>query len=252
MAIIYTHCGQTLFRNLKPVIFTCQSCGAEYEIFSDELKNKNHRCASCGARIADVAILNDEKYRDLIEFAKALEVSEVKVVGAERIRIDEKFRSLCEKPRCRNYAKSANCPPHSMMPHDFKVYLSTFAHVLAFKFDLDISAVSGEERYDKLFMLHDATVKIEQHAKTLGFARARGFSGGSCFRSYCREFDECEALKEGGQCRFPDKARPSLSGFGVNWHELSKILGWEMFKDADGNTNPQSTSVMIAGLVLIE
>jgi predicted metal-binding protein/DNA-directed RNA polymerase subunit RPC12/RpoP len=252
MAIIYKHCGQTLFRDLKPQVFTCQSCGAEYEIFSDEISLKNHRCNSCGARIIEVALLKNEAYKDLMQYARSLGASEARMFGVERIRIDENFRSLCEKPRCRNFGKTINCPPHSMMPQKFKEYLNSFMYVLAFKFEFPLDMLVGAERLIKLRLLHDTAVNIENHAKSIGFERARGFSGGSCFRTYCSEFDDCAALEKNGECRFPDKARPSLSGFGVNWHELSKTLGWQMLKDQDGNPNPKSETVMISGLVLVE
>jgi hypothetical protein len=39
---------------------------------------------------------------------------------------------------------------------------------------------------------------------------------------------------------------------GVNWHELSKSLGWAMRKNEDGETNPEADSIMMAGLVFLE
>jgi hypothetical protein len=39
---------------------------------------------------------------------------------------------------------------------------------------------------------------------------------------------------------------------GVNWHELSKSLGWAMQKNEDRDLNPKSETVMMAGLVFLE
>ena len=46
-----SHCpGFEQFRNLKSFICTCQNCGAEIEIFSDEF-NREHFCRSCKQKI---------------------------------------------------------------------------------------------------------------------------------------------------------------------------------------------------------
>lgn len=45
------HCpGYEQFKNLKSFVCTCQKCGAEKEIFSDEFEKK-HTCGKCGAEI---------------------------------------------------------------------------------------------------------------------------------------------------------------------------------------------------------
>ena len=45
------HCpGFQDLKHLKSFVCTCQGCGKEKEIFSDEF-NKEHRCAGCGEAI---------------------------------------------------------------------------------------------------------------------------------------------------------------------------------------------------------
>jgi predicted RNA-binding Zn-ribbon protein involved in translation (DUF1610 family) len=49
MADSTQHCpGLESHKSLKSLICKCDSCGAEKEIFSDEL-NREHRCDECGA-----------------------------------------------------------------------------------------------------------------------------------------------------------------------------------------------------------
>ena len=45
------HCpGYANFKNLKSFSCTCPSCGAEKEIFSDEV-DRPHKCGKCGKAI---------------------------------------------------------------------------------------------------------------------------------------------------------------------------------------------------------
>jgi hypothetical protein len=45
------HCpGFEQFRNLKSFVCTCDNCGTEKEIFSDEF-DKTHVCKGCGKKI---------------------------------------------------------------------------------------------------------------------------------------------------------------------------------------------------------
>jgi hypothetical protein len=62
---------------------------------------------------------------------------------------------------------------------------------------------------------------------------------------------KCIVLDNNEDCRFPDQARPSLSGLGVNFLELSKTLGWQ-FERITKDTNPDDVPMgMMAGMVLI-
>ena len=41
------------------------------------------------------------------------------------------------------------------------------------------------------------------------------------------EHSECAVISEKGECRNPEFARPSMSGFGINVSELMKPFGWK-------------------------
>lgn len=240
------------FYDLEPLDFACAACGEEYSIFSDELANRHHKCHKCGSRIAEVALMRDERIPELLAFARALGVSDAKLLGVDRITVQDHFRRQCEEPRCPNYSTSINCPPHSITPGRFRDHIKGFIHVLAFKFDMPMEAVQSEKRSEASLLLHETTATIENQAKSLGFERASGYSSGGCKKTFCYEHADCAALQEGGRCRHPDKARPSLSGMGVNWHELSKSLGWMMQKNESGRLNPGVKTVLMAGLVFLE
>jgi len=252
-AVVLKGCpSEDPFYDLNPIDFFCSVCDAEFTIFSDELANSYHKCHKCGSRIVEVALMYDERIPQLLAFAKSLGVSDAKLLRVDRIVVDDGFRSHCQEPRCPNYDTSVNCPPHSMTPGEFRDHLKDYVHVLAFKFDMPAEALNGAGRPEAGLLLHETTAAIEHYAVSLGFERARGYSSGGCKKTLCFEHANCEALQEGGQCRHPDKARPSLSGMGVNWHELSKSLGWMMLKNEDGDSNTTAETIMMAGLVLLE
>jgi len=139
--------------------------------------------------------------------------------------IEDRFRRSCEEPRCPSFDTSANCPPHSMLPAGFREIVSEYTRVLAFKFDVPTLALEGEDRREASRLLHETTAAIEHRARRLGFPNARGYSSGGCKQTFCNDHPLCAAIQPGGHCRNPDKARPSLSGMGVNWHNLTGDLG---------------------------
>jgi predicted metal-binding protein len=74
--------------------------------------------------------------------------------------------------------------------------------------------------------LQEIAAVTEQKAKSLGFTGSEGFAAGSCKLSFCKNDDHCQVLHGNGECRHPDSARPSMSGFGVDVGKLMKSVGW--------------------------
>lgn len=193
---------------------------------------------------------NKTNTQQLIKLAKQHGVSDVQLISAESIMVEDRFRLHCEKPKCPGFGQALSCPPHSMTPSEFRELLKTYQTALVFKYDFPIGIFETDERDDAAKLIHETSAALEQHAKTLGFVKAKSFAGGSCKLIFCKEFADCQALGETGVCRFPDLAKVSMSGLGVNFHELSKLLGWQMMKDEHG-AEIKSETAMMAGLVLI-
>jgi predicted metal-binding protein len=194
----------------------------------------------------------DERLSELVAFAMSLGISDARVLGVDEIRVEDRFRTYCGEPRCTNYNTSINCPPHSMTPAQFRDHIKSFRLVLAFKFDMPAEAVHGTGLREASLLLHETTAAIEHQSKTLGFERAGGFSSGGCKQTLCFEYEDCAALQVGGQCRHSDKARPSLSGMGVNWYELSQALGWVMRKPENEDLNERAETITMGGLVFLD
>jgi len=80
---------------------------------------------------------------------------------------------------------------------------------------------------------------------------SKGFAGGSCKQLFCRDHIDCRVLAEGRTCRHPDRARQSMSGFGINVSKLLQAAGWRMDKitrDTDPDDMPMGS---VSGLVSI-
>jgi len=100
-------------------------------------------------------------------------------------------------------------------------------------------------------LLHEITAAIETEAKRLGFPDSAGFAGGSCKPSFCHDYPNCRVIAEHGQCRHPEHARPSMSGFGVNVGELMKSAGWSTNLFTAGTAEGGEQLAWVAGLVLL-
>ncbi|HCY85871.1 MAG TPA: hypothetical protein DHV36_12115, partial [Desulfobacteraceae bacterium] len=145
---------------------------------------------------------------------------------------DEKLARFCVTPGCENYGQSKSCPPHVEGPAIFTQWLSDYTRALFFKIEVPSELLFSHDRRELFELLHRAAAAIEIEAKAMGFSRAKGFAGGSCKATFCHDKLSCRVIgsndgRHEGTCRFPDVARPSMSGYGVNVSELITAAGWD-------------------------
>ena len=194
---------------------------------------------------------DEENMEKLIDAARALGATAAAFVGAADIVIDDKLADICRDPGCPDYGQSPSCPPHHGGPDGLREILKKHRRALAFKIELPPDAMSGADLREIFYLLHLIASGVERAAAQIGYTRARGFAGGSCKRIFCEDKPDCRALQEGGQCRNPDQARPSMSGFGINVFELTRAAGWT--GDGDSEKNPMAAlGGKFTGLVLID
>ncbi len=100
-------------------------------------------------------------------------------------------------------------------------------------------------------LLHEVAAGVEQAAVKAGYYNAQAFAGGSCKEIFCNDKADCCVLSENAECRHPQYARPSMSGFGINVSELMKVCGWPA--DININASGADTDAMswVAGMILI-
>ena len=97
-------------------------------------------------------------------------------------------------------------------------------------------------------LLHEIVAAVEQAAVHMGYRNSRGFAGGSCKLLFCPEEADCKVVSGGEDCRYPESARPSMSGFGIDVGKLMRSAGWSGEK---ADPEADSTPTWVAGLVLI-
>jgi len=188
-------------------------------------------------------------YEILKAFALQAGATQAAILPAGKVQVEERLAAFCHEPKCPYWGQSANCPPHISGPAGFRKMLANCQQVLVIRLEVDSSSLHGEERPFVLRLLHETVAKTERRAVELGFSGASGFSGGSCKPSFCADRKTCRAI-ETGRCRFPDLARPSLSGYGVNVGKLMEAAGWPTTLFTP-NKDDQDHLAWIAGLVLL-
>jgi predicted metal-binding protein len=189
--------------------------------------------------------------KNLLQYARQLGVSSARLMDASRIRVEDDLAKICEDPGCPGYGQGANCPPHVMQPAAFRRLLKQFPRALVFKFDVPTEVLLGDGRFEVSRLVHETAAAIESHALACGYTAARGLAAGSCKRIFCAAEKDCRVIADDGPCRHPDRARPSISGLGVNFFELARRVGWSIEKitrESDPNQVPMG---LMAGIVLL-
>ena len=187
----------------------------------------------------------------LIKFAEHIGATKVKRLAPECVRIEDKLATFCHDPKCPHWGQSMSCPPYVAGPASLIQLLQSCKHAIVIRVEIQSSSLHGEDRPEVMRLLHEITAEIETEAIRLGFTESSGFAGGSCKPSFCPEHIHCRVIEEQGECRHPEHARPSMSGYGVNVGELMKSAGWsnKLFT-SDKSDNEEQLS-WVAGLILL-
>lgn len=189
--------------------------------------------------------------RQLLKLAHELGATHAGVLPAADIPIEDELADFCQPPGCSNYGLSASCPPHVGGPAELRNLQHIFPMALIFKIDIPTDIVFSSDRRQVFALLHEIAAGLEQAALDLGSSGAQAFAGGSCKQLFCPDHDRCRVLAESGSCRYPQSARPSLSGFGVNVQKLLQAAGWAIHGRATASAKDASSLTSLCGMVLI-
>lgn len=168
----------------------------------------------------------NEKIEELVQQAYKAGASEVAIVSAKKIVVEDTLAKFCRTPGCENYGLSTSCPPHVGGPDFFRKQIENFDQGLFMKIEVPSQILFSSERRKFFQLLHEVGAGIEQAAKQMGFTRAQAYAGGSCKQIFCDDHPDCRALSGKGDCRNPQSARPSMSGFGIHVARLVETAGW--------------------------
>lgn len=218
----------------------CPKCDSNIEIWSDE---KIGKCRNCGEILRKISIQDS-----LIEHCMELGVNAVKIIPSAQISVEQHLSEICKNDKCPGYGLAPSCPPHVMSTDKFKAIISQYQSGLMFKFDIPTNVLFGNERHEVLHLLHETASEIKKFAVDNGYTKAMAIAAGSCKQIFCKKHKECPIIADSGKCRHPETACPSMSGLGINFNKISKLLGWDNTKTKE---NEEPTSNM-AGIVLLD
>ncbi len=187
----------------------------------------------------------------LISYALAAGAAGAVVVSAGDIVVKAGLADMCRDPGCPNYGLSANCPPHVGGPAALKRRLESSHQAVVFRMEVPAEDLFSDNRRRVFQGLHEIAAGIEQAAAKTGWPRARGYAGGSCREIFCYEAADCPPLSGGGPCRYPRRARPSLSGFGIDVAALFETAGWRLRRADPGAAAAADKMADLCGLVLL-
>jgi len=193
----------------------------------------------------------DQHEQQLLQHATGLGVSDASLIDSVHIQVEDDLAKICKDPGCPGYGQGANCPPHVMSPEAFRQLLHNFPRALVFKFDVPTEVLLGDGRFEVSRIVHETAANLERQALACGYAAAHGLAAGSCKRIFCAGETNCRVLAEDGDCRHPDAARPSISGLGVNFFELSRTVGWPIHKITRESDPAEVPMGLMAGIVLL-
>lgn len=192
-----------------------------------------------------------KKIDSLLKFAAHNGATKVQRLSPESVRVEESLATFCREPKCPHYGQSMSCPPYVSGPEGFREILQSCRHAIVFRIEIQSSSLHGEDRPAVMRLLHEITAEIENEAKRLGFRDSIGFAGGSCKPGFCYDHPNCRVIAEQGDCRYPEHARASMSGYGVNVGELMKAAGWSNSLFTSDSNNGEEQLSWVAGLVLL-
>lgn len=198
-----------------------------------------------------------------------LGASAAAAIAPSDLRIEERVRMKCSVPKCFSWGTCAHCPPHGIPADEMRAVVVQYSSAILFRVDVPADVIAGEGisegisqgKPDKkgnllklgiqYYKIYEIAAKLEGKAFHSGHHLAMGFAAGSCKSVLCT-FEACTALKPGGKCRHPYKARPSMESTGMDVFHIAAKVGWDIYPIAAETKQDDIPSGSLVGLVLIE
>jgi len=170
---------------------------------------------------------NNLLLENLVQSAISKGASEARLISSSDITVRDELARYCIEPhKCENYELAPSCPPHVSGPAGFRKLIKNHPQAIAIKIDVPTAVLMSDERRDIYQRLHEVVAGVGREAVEMGYTESKAFAGGSCKTIFCYGHEKCNQLFGTGDCIFPQLARPSMSGFGVDVAALMKSCGW--------------------------
>lgn len=192
------------------------------------------------ARLISIQVSEETLKADLGNYRqKAMELgaSQVEIIPANWVQVDERVRLKCSVPPCANYNRCGYCPPYTPEPEFMRKAFSRFDWAVLFAIDSPVEDFADINRYyphgrDYQRKAGEIVAKIEALAFADGYYLAVGFGAGGCRDTLCNG-GLCYML-DSGRCPNILRARPSMEAVGIDVYGLVTKVGWEIYPIYNG------------------
>ena len=195
--------------------------------------------------------VSDEHLEKLAQSALSLGASEAKAVLSEIISVKDELAKFCVDPKCKAYGLAPSCPPYVSGPAGFRELQKKLEHAIVVRIVVPEKRLVSQDSREVGRSLYELVATVEKEAIDMGYSNSQAFAGGSCKLSFCNEYPDCSKLSENGTCRFPEYARSSMSGYGVDVFGLIKACGWPANISTRGAKIDTGAMSWMAGLILV-
>jgi len=179
----------------------------------------------------------------VIDTLKKKGASEVKIIKASDVIVDERVRLKCQVPICDSYGKNLMCPPYLPSVMDFRDALARYDRALLVQLSVPLHKKTkgkAKEVFDPARVLHELINLGERLCFEAGFRFATGLIGGCC-----RLCEVCIVMEPEGHCRHPFRARPSMEAMGIDVIGTLEKAGLPLLRF------PVQEKVVWTGLILL-
>lgn len=212
----------------------------------------HQKCSGLNKALSDIPKEDASQCQNLIDTAIRLGASKAKIISSSDIKVEEGLASLCNGDlQCENFGLSLNCPPHVPGPVQFRKWREKSVFSIVVKIELPLEIMFSSDLIDVMKLLHEIVAGVEHESMEMGYDETKSFAGGSCKKLFCHDKEKCCVVSKTGKCRYPESARPSMSGFGINVGKLMQSAGWELKMTPQKKESDGGDSSWIAGLILI-
>ena len=183
------------------------------------------------------------KLKKVIDTLKKKGASEVRVIKASDVIVDERVRLKCQIPICDSYGKNLMCPPYLPSVMDFRDALARYDRALLVQLSVPLHKKSKgktKEVFDPARVLHELINLGERLCFEAGFRFATGLIGGCC-----RLCEVCIVMEPEGHCRHPFRARPSMEAMRIDVIGTLENAGLPLLRF------PVQEKVVWTGLILL-
>ncbi len=183
------------------------------------------------------------KLKKVIDTLKKKGASEVRVIKASDVIVDERVRLKCQIPICDSYGKNLMCPPYLPSVMDFRDALARYDRALLVQLSVPLHKKTKgktKEVFDPARVLHELINLGERLCFEAGFRFATGLIGGCC-----RLCEVCIVMEPEGHCRHPFRARPSMEAMGIDVIGTLENAGLPLLRF------PVQEKVVWTGLILL-